>query len=167
MRLLFVACVDSVAATRRFARFAFVHVCRKCQCRFFSVGTCRFGAACDFSHELAAPAVVSSVTPTTTTAQAAGAGATSGLSSTPILISIKPGVPVFAIDVECIATGVQHNCRTVAQIAVVNQANEVVFSQCEWLSAPRGTGVSSFLYYVFYVMCACVGGAFSLRCACC
>lgn len=36
----------------------------------------------------------------------------------PLLVNIPPGHPVFSIDVECVATGVQHNARSIAQVAL-------------------------------------------------
>jgi RNA exonuclease 4 len=39
----------------------------------------------------------------------------------PIIINIQPGCPVFSIDVECVATAAEHNARSVAQIAVVDE----------------------------------------------
>lgn len=36
-------------------------------------------------------------------------------------VNIPPGHPVFSIDVECVATGVQHNSRSVAQVSLVDE----------------------------------------------
>jgi RNA exonuclease 4 len=44
------------------------------------------------------------------------------------IVQILPGQPVFSIDVECVATGVQHNSRSVAQVALVNEWCEPVFN---------------------------------------
>ena len=37
--------------------------------------------------------------------------------------------PLFAIDVECVATGKEHDARAVARIAMVNEAGETVFDE--------------------------------------
>lgn len=44
------------------------------------------------------------------------------------IVQIPPGQPVFSIDVECVATGVQHNSRSVAQVALVNEWCDPVFN---------------------------------------
>lgn len=98
-------------------------------CKFFGAGNCRFGAQCEFSHD---PVVKSSNATMAAGAAPAVADTTPAApTAAPILIALKPGVPVFAIDVECVATGTQHNARAVAQIAVVNQAKEVILSVCK------------------------------------
>jgi hypothetical protein len=70
-------------------------------CTFFGKGTCRNGDACRFSHSTqpSPPATSSSTQPPPT-----------------ILINLPPGHPVYSIDVECVATGVQHNARSIAQV---------------------------------------------------
>ncbi len=42
----------------------------------------------------------------------------------PPAIAVPQG-PVFSIDVECVATGTDHNSRAVAHIALVNQFEQV------------------------------------------
>lgn len=44
---------------------------------------------------------------------------------------------MFAIDVECVATGTDHNTRSVAQIAIVNEHMEVVMVSGLWCWACR------------------------------
>ena len=34
----------------------------------------------------------------------------------PVIVQLPPGHPVYSIDVECVATGTQHNARAVAQV---------------------------------------------------
>ena len=46
----------------------------------------------------------------------------------PIIINIPPGQPVFSIDVECVATGLQHNARSVAQVALVDEWSRPIFN---------------------------------------
>lgn len=36
----------------------------------------------------------------------------------PIFVNIPPGHQVFSIDVECVATGIQHNARSIAQVSL-------------------------------------------------
>ncbi len=48
----------------------------------------------------------------------------------PVLIVLQPGVPVFSIDVECVATGTQHNARATGQIALVDHAENAVLNLC-------------------------------------
>eukprot|EP00597_Dinobryon_sp_UTEXLB2267_P001970 CAMPEP_0170074726 /NCGR_PEP_ID=MMETSP0019_2-20121128/11976_1 /TAXON_ID=98059 /ORGANISM="Dinobryon sp., Strain UTEXLB2267" /LENGTH=271 /DNA_ID=CAMNT_0010285209 /DNA_START=545 /DNA_END=1360 /DNA_ORIENTATION=+ len=46
----------------------------------------------------------------------------------PVIIQVPPGHPVFSIDVECVATGVNHNARSVAQVALVDEWSRPVFN---------------------------------------
>ena len=46
----------------------------------------------------------------------------------PTIINLPPGHPVFSIDVECVATAVQHNARSVAQVALVDQYGRPIFN---------------------------------------
>jgi hypothetical protein len=46
----------------------------------------------------------------------------------PILVNLPPHLPVFSIDVECVATGIQHNARSVAQVALVDQWGRSLFN---------------------------------------
>lgn len=82
-------------------------------CAFFAQGTCRNGNECRFSHAIADP----------TAAQQGYVAA-----PPPIIINIPPGQPIFSIDVECVATGVQHNARSVAQVALVDEWSRPVFN---------------------------------------
>jgi hypothetical protein len=43
-------------------------------------------------------------------------------------LSIAPNQPIFSIDVECVATGIQHNSRSVAQVALVDEWCRPVFN---------------------------------------
>jgi len=66
---------------------------------------CRDGAACRFSHD---------VQPSTPKRAA----------PPPTIATVPAGAGVYAIDVECVATGVQHHDRAVAQIALVDSASK-------------------------------------------
>ncbi len=44
------------------------------------------------------------------------------------IIHILPGHPIFSIDVECVATGVQHDSRSIAQVSVVDEWSRSVFN---------------------------------------
>jgi DNA polymerase III epsilon subunit-like protein len=98
-------------------------------CIYFAQGSCRFGSQCRFSH------VASSghLTPTPTI-NLPGQNSAEGSPSTvqtpppPIFIQVPPGHPLFSIDVECVATGVQHNARAIAHIAVVDEWSRPVFN---------------------------------------
>eukprot|EP01036_Dinobryon_divergens_P025040 gene25040-33552_t len=46
----------------------------------------------------------------------------------PVIVQVPPGHPVFCIDVECVATGVSHNARSVAQVALVDEWGRPVFN---------------------------------------
>lgn len=81
-------------------------------CRFFATGTCRNGSQCRFSHALNSPMTFSMPSP----------------APPPILIQLPAGHPVYSIDVECVATGVQHNARSIAQVALVDEWGRAVFS---------------------------------------
>lgn len=78
-------------------------------CTFFAKGTCRNGDACRFSHSTQpSPSTTSSSRPVEITQPPAT-----------ILINLPPGHPVYSIDVECVATGVQHNARSIAQVKLI------------------------------------------------
>ena len=84
-------------------------------CSFFAKGTCRNGNECRFSHDPAdqvnaAPIVDYAAPPP------------------PVIINIPPGQPVFSIDVECVATGVQHTARSIAQVALVDEWCRPIFN---------------------------------------
>lgn len=75
-------------------------------CRFFASGNCRAGAACKFSHGQHAA---------TATAPAHSA------ETTLLLQHLASGaLSMFALDVECVATGPCHNDRAVAQVGLVD-----------------------------------------------
>lgn len=78
-------------------------------CLYFAQGTCRNGSECRFSHD-------------TNTAMFSGPVGTN------VQIIIPPNHQVFSIDVECVATGVQHNSRSVAQVALVDEWCRPVFN---------------------------------------
>eukprot|EP01032_Pedospumella_encystans_P011797 gene11797-13692_t len=82
-------------------------------CAFFAQGTCRNGNECRFSH----------ITADSPQVQQGYVAA-----PPPIIINIPPGQPIFSIDVECVATGVQHNARSVAQVALVDEWSRPVFN---------------------------------------
>jgi len=46
----------------------------------------------------------------------------------PVIVQLPPGHPVYSIDVECVATGTQHNARAVAQVALVDEWQRPVFN---------------------------------------
>ena len=94
-------------------------------CVFFAQGNCRNGSDCRFSHSTADSSPVVSHAP-----------------SPPVMINIPPGQPVFSMDVECVATGVQHNARSVAQVALVDEWSRPVFNAYIKQDAP----VSSYIY---------------------
>ena len=79
-------------------------------CSFFARGACRDGANCRFSHDVVAQAPPSKPAPAPTT------------------VKLPPGAPLYAIDVECVATGVQHHDRAVAQISLVNASCEALLN---------------------------------------
>ena len=81
-------------------------------CSFFAMGTCRNGDSCRFSHEPPQQQVQQPYREP----------------PPPLCINIPPGVPVFSIDVECVATGAAHNARSVAQVALVNEWGQPVFN---------------------------------------
>ena len=82
-------------------------------CHFFARGQCRAGAGCRFSHDMAVAA-----------AQPQPAPEPAHPPVVPIIL--PPGAPVYSIDVECIASGVQHHDRATAQIALVGADCSVV-----------------------------------------
>lgn len=87
-------------------------------CMFFAKGTCRNGNSCRFSHNAA---------------DIMAAAAQSNIKQqqpapSPVLINIPPGQPVFSIDVECVATGVQHTARSIAQVALVDEWCRPIFN---------------------------------------
>lgn len=83
-------------------------------CHFFVQGKCRNGDKCAFSHEMQPPTMEN--LPVQHSAPP------------PIIINIPQGQPVFSIDVECVASGVSHNARSIAQVAMVDEWNRPVFN---------------------------------------
>ena len=82
-------------------------------CKFFAQGVCRDGANCRFSHA-AAP-----------TSSATGATkAPAPAAPPPTVVNVPVDVPVYSIDVECVATGVQHHDRAVAQISLIDGSGQ-------------------------------------------
>lgn len=69
-------------------------------CSFYLAGCCVHGDSCNFSHDTEIPASVA---------------------RTPTIIQTLPGLSVFSIDVECVATDVHHNARSIAQVALVDE----------------------------------------------
>ena len=80
-------------------------------CHFFLNGKCRHGDACHFSHDVNRPNSPQTVTAPPT-----------------IIINIPQGQPVYGVDVECVASGMSHNARSVAQVAVVDEWGRPVFN---------------------------------------
>lgn len=81
-------------------------------CKFYLNGTCRNGDKCRFFH---------------------GSSPNGGVNALPappphVIINIPQGQPIFSIDVECVASGVQHNARSIAQVALVDEWNRPVFN---------------------------------------
>lgn len=94
-------------------------------CFFFASGTCRNGDSCRFSHDLTGS--IGDIPPSRSPT-AAPAQAMQFQFPPPVLINISPGHPVYSVDVECVATGVQHNARSIAQVALVDEWSRLVFS---------------------------------------
>ena len=92
-------------------------------CAFFARGSCRNGNTCRFSHSGQSGDKNGSVI-------SSNSGSPGELTTPPppILINLPPGHPVYSIDVECVATGVQHNARSIAQVALVDEWSRPVFS---------------------------------------
>jgi len=82
-------------------------------CVFFAQGICRHGNNCKFNHDRTLVAnVVQQFAPP----------------PPPIIVNIPPGQPVYSIDVECVATGIQHNSRSIAQVAMVDEWSRPVYT---------------------------------------
>lgn len=106
-------------------------------CTFFQQGRCTRGNECRFSHEAvspmsSAPGGYAGSAPHTPTGpgglvfQADGSGPSRVRSPppTPHVVDVDE-VNLFSIDVECVATGTQHDDRAIAQIALVDAAGAV------------------------------------------
>lgn len=89
-------------------------------CRFFLQGTCRHGANCKFSHTGSAAAPGGGPSQPLQTPPSSAPPPPPPSAPPPTVVTIPPGVPVCSIDVECVATGVQHHDRAVAQISLVD-----------------------------------------------
>lgn len=116
-------------------------------CVYFSAGKCRHGNRCRFSHDLSLTNPSSSTTLTASTVAdpvyASPVDISTGLSLSrsssladlqqfvpppPLIINIPPNHPIYSIDVECVATGTQHNARSIAQVALVDEWGRPVFN---------------------------------------
>lgn len=82
-------------------------------CMFYAQGMCRNGDNCKFSHDRNL---------------IAGIQQQFAPPPQPIFINIPPGQPVYSIDVECVATGIQHNSRSIAQVALVDEWSRPVYT---------------------------------------
>lgn len=97
-------------------------------CAFFARGNCRNGNTCRFSHT-GTGAVINERG--TQSANSSSGSINLGELTTPpppILINLPAGHPVYSIDVECVATAIQHNARSIAQVALVDEWSRPVFS---------------------------------------
>lgn len=91
-------------------------------CHFFIQGKCRNGDKCAFSHEKPSPSL-------------SNGDSTSVVNKVsivnngppPIIINTE-GQPVYSLDVECVASGISHNARSVAQVAMVDEWNRPIFN---------------------------------------
>ena len=83
-------------------------------CRFFLSGNCRNGSNCQFSHD---PNLLFKTNDPNASTH-----------PPPIIINVPQGHPVYGIDVECVASGISHNARSVAQVALVDAWSRPVFN---------------------------------------
>ena len=106
-------------------------------CAFFVTNTCRHGDSCRFSHDPAhltnPPPPNPRLSPIGGPGGAPGSGSpyapgSDGKPPPILMIQTPPGHPIFSIDVECVATGVQHNARSIAQVALGEPTPEAPFS---------------------------------------
>lgn len=102
-------------------------------CFFFGNGTCRNGDKCRFSHVPISPGSQPPPGAPTTPPGALQAPRSPGAEAkaafpAPLIINLPLGHPVYSIDVECVATSVQHNGRSIAQVALVDEWSRLVFS---------------------------------------
>ena len=98
-------------------------------CTFFAKGNCRDGANCRFAH---------TASPAERPKKAA---------PPPTVVSLPAELPVVSIDVECVATGVQHHDRSVAQISLVDSACTPRLNLCApRLARPSQRTAASYLH---------------------
>lgn len=101
-------------------------------CFYFAQGNCRNGNECRFSHDQ--NLLNSQPRPPHRYQNNAGNHSPipnmvpPPMAPPPLFVQIPPEQPVYCIDVECVATGVQHNSRAVAQVAMVDQWNRLVYN---------------------------------------
>lgn len=88
-------------------------------CHFFVQGLCKHGDSCRFSHQVAPPQVPPyHISPPPVVQN-------QSIPSDKIIV-LPPAEQIYSIDVECVATGVQHNDRATAQIALVDSNAQLV-----------------------------------------
>lgn len=80
-------------------------------CHFYTNGLCRNGDSCKFKHVDTGSAAIRTLP-----------------APAPVIVQVPQGHPIFSIDVECVATGVQHNARSVAQVALVDEWQRPIFN---------------------------------------
>lgn len=94
-------------------------------CLFFAQGQCRHGNECRYSHS-ALPS------PNNGNIFSFSSNSTENINISPapqpVIIQVPPGHPVYSIDVECVATGVSHNARSIAQVALVDEWSRPIFN---------------------------------------
>ena len=96
-------------------------------CHFFIQGKCRNGDKCAFSHEsqssgqqqqsFASQPITTHNNNTPPPSQ-----------MQPIITNTPQGQPIYSIDVECVASGISHNARSVAQVAMVDEWQRPIFN---------------------------------------
>eukprot|EP00960_Hanusia_phi_P066856 766490-Hanusia_phi.AAC.2 len=93
-------------------------------CFFFRKGACRNGDNCPFSHDPNCPPAAQEPQQKAVPQQRAGAPSR--------FIYIEPKHPsvYYSIDVECVATDVQHNARATAQISLVSYDEQCILNLC-------------------------------------
>ena len=96
-------------------------------CLFFAQGQCRHGNECRYSHSM-------QPSPKNSNIFNFSSNSTDFVNPNPIpapppvIIQVPPGHSVFSIDVECVATGVSHNARSIAQVALVDEWSRPIFN---------------------------------------
>lgn len=85
-------------------------------CSFFARGQCLQGSSCRFLHE-----PPSAAADPARLAAAVGAGVSAKSRPTPAKVELPIGSSAYSIDVECVASGVQHHDRVIGQIALVDK----------------------------------------------